>query len=418
MGVVQFPIPNRDSALGVSVRIGQQPSFAWRLRDRVESFLAAGDLSLERAFLIVRPAIAVLVIVAVFVADGLPGRQGVVFGCSAAILYNFGLAYLVLKKRMYLLRATGFIFDNLTIIVTSLWAFSKMGQAGYESDLWLVYMTFILTSAMSYGPLGSTLYASLWTGLLVLVTLDFYDADSHFREQLPMRLVFFVLVGLCLISLSAERRKRVEKSERQTRQTLTMLATIVEARDTDAGLHLKHITHYSRALALALGYSELRADEIAYAAMIHDVGKAQVPDAILKKPGALTAAERTEIQKHTIWGHELLVDNQEFETACQVARSHHERWDGTGYPDGLAGEVIPIAARITAVADVYDALTSERPYKSAWTAREAIDEIRRLRGAHFDPDVVDAFLRLYEAGVLRMLDAGMREGGSAVDLAA
>jgi len=416
MGVIQ--LPNRNPALGASARIGQQPSFARRLRDRVESFLAAGDLSLERTFLIVRPAIAVLVIAAVFVADGLPGRQGVAFGCSAAILYNFGLAYLVLKKRMYLQRATSIIFDNLTIIVTSLWAFSKMGQAGYESDLWLVYMTFILTGAMSYGPLGSTLYASLWTGLLVLVTLSFYDADSHSREQLPMRLVFFVLVSLCLISLSAERRKRVEKSERQTRQTLTMLATIVEARDTDAGLHLKHITHYSRALALALGYSELWADEIAYAAMIHDVGKAQVPDAILKKPGALTAAERTEIQKHTIWGHELLVDNQEFETACQVARSHHERWDGTGYPDGLAGEAIPIAARITAVADVYDALTSERPYKSAWTAREAIDEIRRLRGAHFDPDVVDAFLQLYKAGVLRMLDAGMREGGSSVELAA
>ncbi len=152
--------------------------------------------------------------------------------------------------------------------------------------------------------------------------------------------------------------------------------------------------------------------------MIHDVGKAQVPDVILKKPGALTAEERTEIQKHTVWGHELLVDNQEFETACEVARSHHERWDGTGYPDGLTGEAIPIAARITAVADVYDALTSVRPYKSAWTAREAIDEIRRLRGAHFDPDVVDAFLQLYDAGVLRMLEAGMSEGGSVADLAA
>ncbi len=416
MGVIQ--LPNRDPALGVSVRIGQQPSFARRLRERAESFLAAGDLSFERAFLIVRPIICLLVIAAVFLANDLPGRQGVVFGCSAAILYNFGLAYLVLKKRMYLMRATSIMFDNLTIVVTSLWAFSKMGQAGYESDLWLVYMTFIITSAMSYGPLGSTLYASLWTGLLVLVTLGFYDPGTHFRDQLPMRLVFFVLAGLCLTSLSAELRKRSEKSERQTRLTLTMLATIVEARDTDAGLHLKHITHYARALALALGYSEAQADEIAYAAMIHDVGKAQVPDTILKKPGPLTAEERTEIQKHTVWGHELLVDNQEFEAACQVARSHHERWDGTGYPDGLAGEAIPIAARITAVADVYDALTSERPYKSAWTAREAIDEIRRLRGAHFDPEIVDAFLQLYEAGVLRMLDAGMRESSRTLDLAA
>lgn len=416
MGVVQFP--NADLSLGVSVRIGHQPSLARRLRDRVESFLAAGDLSLERAFLITRPAICLMVIVAVFLANDLPGRQGVVFGCSSAILYNFGLACLFLKRRRYLLRATSITFDNLTIVVTSLWAFSKMGHAGYESDLWLVYMTFIITSSMSYGPIGSTMFASLWTGLLVLATLGFYDPDTHFRDQLPMRLAFFVLTGFCGIALSAELRKRGEKSERQTRQTLTMLATIVEARDTDAGLHLKHITHYARALALALDCSEARADEIAYAAMIHDVGKAQVPDAILKKPGALTAGERAEIQKHTIWGHELLVDNQEFETACQVVRSHHERWDGTGYPDGLRGDAIPIAARITAVADVYDALTSERSYKSAWPAREAIDEIRRLRGTHFDPNIVDAFLQLYDAGVLRMLEAGMSESGPAFDVAA
>jgi HD-GYP domain-containing protein (c-di-GMP phosphodiesterase class II) len=416
MGVVQFP--DRDSALGVSVRIGRQPSLRRRLRDRVESFLAAGDLSQDRAFLITRPVICLLVVIAVFLADDLPGRQGVVFGCSIAILYNFGLAFLLLKRRRYLLRAASITCDNLTIIVTSLWAFSKMGHAGYESDLWLVFMVFIITSAMTYGPIGSTMFASLWTGLLVLATLGFYGPDTYFRDQLPMRLAFFVLTGFCAIALSAELRKRGEKSERQTRQTLTMLATIVEARDTDAGLHLKHITHYARALALALDCSEARADEIAYAAMIHDVGKAQVPDAILKKPGALTAGERAEIQKHTIWGHELLFDNQEFETACQVARSHHERWDGTGYPDGLKGEAIPFAARITAVADVYDALTSERSYKSAWPAREAIDEIRRLRGAHFDPDVVDAFLQLYDSGVLRMLETGMSESGPAFDVAA
>jgi HD-GYP domain-containing protein (c-di-GMP phosphodiesterase class II) len=234
-----------------------------------------------------------------------------------------------------------------------------------------------------------------------------------------MRLTFFVLVSFCVISLSAELRKRGEKLERSTRQTLSMLATIVEARDTDAGLHLKHITHYSRALALALGASEEQAKEIAYAALIHDVGKAQVPDAILKKPGALTPEERTEIQKHTVWGHELLADNQEFVVAGQVARSHHEKWDGTGYPDGLAGDAIPFAARIAAVADVYDALTSERPYKHAWPTSEAIEEIRRLSGTHFDPAVVTAFLQLHEAGVLRMLDAGMRDNGaSPLDLAA
>jgi putative two-component system response regulator len=407
-----------DPALGISVRIGQAPSSMRRLRDRVESFLAADDRRIERAFLVVRPAIAILVIMAVIISDDLPGRTGVLYGCAAAIAYNFLFVYLLFRKHAYLLRATSIVFDNLTCIVTSLWVFREMGRAGYESDLWLAYLTFIITGAMSYGPLGSTFFASLWTGLLVFVTLSYYDVDSHFREQLPMRLTFFVLTSFCLISLSAELRKRSQKLERQTRQTLSMLAAIVEARDTDAGMHLKHITHYSRALALALGHSEQQANEIAYAAMIHDVGKAQVPDAILKKAGPLTAEERREIEKHTIWGHELLIENQEFEIAGQVARSHHERWDGTGYPDGLLGEAIPIAARITAVADVFDALTSERPYKGAWTPQDAIAEIERLRGTHFDPQVADAFVRLYQAGVLRMLDAGMRDGGLPLDLAA
>jgi hypothetical protein len=411
-------LPRRDPALGVSVRIGQERTIAKRLRERIESFLGAGDPRMERAFLVVRPAIALLVALAIVVSNDLPGRQGVFFGCSAAIAYNFVFAALVAKKRWHLLRGAGLVFDNLTCICTSLWVFSKMGAAGYESDLWLAYLTFIITSAMSYGPLGSTLFASLWTGLLVFVSLGLYDADSYTREQLPMRLTFFVMVSFCLISLSAELRKGAQKRERQTRETLSMLATIVEARDTDAGMHLKHITHYSRALALALGHSESQANEIAYAALIHDVGKAQVPDAILKKPGPLTLDERQEIQKHTIWGHELLAENEEFAIAGQVARSHHERWDGTGYPDALAGDAIPIAARITAVADVYDALISERPYKTAWSASDAIAEIRRLRGTHFDPQVVDAFLQLHDAGVLRMLDAGMREGGLAVDLAA
>jgi hypothetical protein len=416
MGPGQFA--QRDPALGVSVRIGQRPALARRLRDRVESFLAAGDIGMERAFLIIRPAICVLVVVAVTMANDLPGRQGVVFGCAAAFGCNFLYAYLVMNRRMYLQRTLSLIFDNLTIIFTSLWVFAQMGREGYESDLWLAYMAFIITSVMSYGPIGSTIFATLWTGMLVLVTLGFYEPDSHFREQLPMRLTFFVLVSFCVISLAGELRKRSDKLERQSRQTLSMLAQIVEARDTDAGLHLKHITHYSRALALALDFSEQQANEIAYAAMIHDVGKAQVPDAILKKPGPLTPDERHEIQKHTIWGHELLVDNQEFEIAGQVARSHHERWDGTGYPDGLAAEAIPIAARIAAVADVYDALTSERPYKGAWLPEDAIAEIRRLRDTHFDPAVVDAFLQLYDSGVLRMLDAGMREGGLTFDMAA
>ena len=380
-----------------------------RVRASVESFLASGDLDYERNFLIVRPAIALVVILAAFVSGGIPGRTGLLLGCSSAVVYNFGLAYLVFARRMYLLRAASLLCDNLVIIATSLHIFAEMGRVGYESDLWLIYITLIVTNAMYYGPLGSMFFTALWTGLFIGVTLGYYDRDSYAVAELPVRLTFFILTGFCSISLSAELRKRHRKLEKQGRQTLSMLAAIVEARDTDAGQHLGHVTHYSRAIALRLGMDDKAANEIAYAAMIHDVGKAQVPDAILKKPGPLTPDERREIEKHTVWGYDLLADNDEFSSACEVARSHHERWDGTGYPDGLAGEAIPLAARITAVADVYDALTSERPYKRAWPAHDAIAEIKRMRGAHLDPTIVDVFLDLYERGVLHALDEGMRE---------
>ena len=142
------------------------------------------------------------------------GARAWSLGCATAFLFNFGYAYLVAKRRYFVLRGTSLIVDNLIIICTSLWVFIKMGQAGYESDLWLAYLAFIITSAMTYGPLGSTLFASLWTGLLVFVTLGFYDAESQFREQLPMRLTFFVLVSFCVIALSAELRKRSVKLER------------------------------------------------------------------------------------------------------------------------------------------------------------------------------------------------------------
>jgi hypothetical protein len=374
----------------------------------VESFLDAGDLAFERNYLIVRPAIALAVMLAVVLpSSSLPGRDGVIRACGIAICYNFFLGYLIAKRRVRLMRAASLLLDNSTIIAASLFVFMRMGHAGYESDLWLIYITLIVSSSLYYGPIGSLVFTTLWTSLFVYVSLAFYSGDSYFHEQLPMRLVFFLLTGFVGISLSAELRKRRQNLEQKTRETLQMLAQIVEARDTDAGVHLQHIQHYSRALALRLGMEGDAANEIAYAGMIHDVGKANVPDAILKKPGPLTAEERREIEKHTLWGDALLSENGEFRAAREVARAHHERWDGTGYPDGLAGEDIPLAARIVAVCDVYDALISERPYKKAWPHGDAIAEIRRMAGTHLDPAIVEAFLSLYATNVLRDLDAEM-----------
>jgi len=380
-----------------------------RVRGRIDSFFGAGNLSFERNFLVVRPAIAALVALSVVVqGHNLPGREGVLAGCAAALVVDAVMAVLIFRRHLHLSRAVSLVVDNAIVIGASLYVFMKMGQTGYETDLWLLYLSLIVSNSLYYGPIGSLAFTTLWTGLFVFESKYFYASDTYFAQELPMRLMFFILTGFVSLSLSAELRKRRENLEQKTRQTLTMLATIVEARDTDAGMHLRHIQHYSHALALRLGLDDKAAREVAYAAMIHDVGKAQVPDAILKKPGPLTAEERREIEKHTGWGDELLSESEEFTAAREVARHHHERWDGSGYPDGLAGEGIPLAARIVAVADVYDALISERPYKRAWPPEEAIAEIRKMSGGHFDPAIVKAFVQLFDTNVLRDLDLTMR----------
>jgi putative two-component system response regulator len=128
------------------------------------------------------------------------------------------------------------------------------------------------------------------------------------------------------------------------------------------------------------------------------VGKIHVPDAILRKPGPLTAEEWAIMRQHTVVGERILSREPFFDIARSIARSHHENWDGTGYPDGLSGESIPLPARIVRVADVFDALTSVRPYKKGWTAEDAVASIEKQQAELFDPRVVQSFLRLYRTG--------------------
>ncbi len=185
-----------NAAFRTAMRLGPERTIVSRLRTRVESFLSSGDLAFEKNYLIVRPAIAIAVIIAVTVPGSLPGRNGVIIAASAAIAYNFLLAYFIFNKRMYMLRAVSLIFDNSTVMAASLFVFMRMGRVGYETDLWLIYVTLIVSSSLYYGPIGSLFFTTLWTGLFVGVSLGFYDGDTYFRHQLPMRLVFFVLHGL------------------------------------------------------------------------------------------------------------------------------------------------------------------------------------------------------------------------------
>lgn len=182
---------------------------------------------------------------------------------------------------------------------------------------------------------------------------------------------------------------------RKTRlQIIQCLGKAAEFKDNETGQHVIRMSHYTRELAQAVGYSSRAADELLHAAPMHDIGKIGVPDAILQKPGKLTEAEWVTMRQHTVIGARIIGDHPSglLRLASTIALNHHEKWDGSGYPNGLSGEEIPHAARIVAVADVFDALTSERPYKHAWSIEDALALIRREGGKHFDPELSAAFL--------------------------
>lgn len=171
------------------------------------------------------------------------------------------------------------------------------------------------------------------------------------------------------------------------------LGRAAEYRDNETGLHIKRMSHFCRAIAEALGCDEEFSDLVFNASPMHDIGKIGISDTILLKPGRLDSSEFTVMKTHTTIGAEILSghDSKLLEMAYVIALTHHEKWDGSGYPQGLSGEDIPLAGRIVAVCDVFDALTSKRPYKEPWPLDKALNEIRAGRGAHFDPKIVDAF---------------------------
>ena len=210
--------------------------------------------------------------------------------------------------------------------------------------------------------------------------------------------------------LQQEVESRVSEVFRLQEATIRVMVSLAEFRDECTGNHIRRTQDYVRLLADYLSRQPRDAgflmpeqiDRIAKASPLHDIGKIAIPDHILLKPGRHTPEEFAIMQTHSVKGesmllrslHEMGGDNAMLRFACQIARSHHERWDGGGYPDGLAGEAIPLAARLMAVADVYDALRSRRPYKKAFDHAEAVDIIVQGKGSHFDPLLVEAFLAL------------------------
>lgn len=187
--------------------------------------------------------------------------------------------------------------------------------------------------------------------------------------------------------------QRTEELHSTRLEVIRRLARAAEFRDNETGLHVQRMSLYAEAIGRRLGLSAVELDLLINACPMHDLGKIGVSDLILLKPGKLTPEEFTVMQQHAAIGANILQghDSTLLKTAHDIALSHHERWNGTGYPQGLSGEAIPLMARIAAVADVFDALTMVRPYKKAWLPEAARHEIAAQSGAHFDPAVVSAF---------------------------
>ncbi len=202
------------------------------------------------------------------------------------------------------------------------------------------------------------------------------------------------------ISLQNQRRLLNEEVKKQTKnleetrfEILRLLGRAAEYKDNETGLHIIRVSHYAKILAKKMDLPEQYCENIYYAAAMHDVGKIGTPDAVLKKQGKLNKQEWEIMKQHALIGAEIIGQHNDplLQMAYNIPLTHHEKWNGSGYPRGLQGEEIPLEGRIVAIADVFDALTSERPYKKAWTVDDAMELITREAGKHFDPKLVKHF---------------------------
>lgn len=191
-----------------------------------------------------------------------------------------------------------------------------------------------------------------------------------------------VRIHLSLVRLDELRETRLQIVQR--------LGRAAEYKDNETGMHVIRMSHFAHRLALAAGCSPAWAEDLLNAAPMHDVGKIGIPDAILRKPGKLDAQEWEVMRRHPAMGAEIIGQHPGglLQMAHAIALQHHEKWDGSGYPHGLAGEAISLEARLVAIADVFDALTAERPYKKAWPVADAVAHIQAQAGQHFDPALV------------------------------
>lgn len=249
-------------------------------------------------------------------------------------------------------------------------------------------------------------YAALEAGATDFLTkpIDKNEFNPRVRNMLRLR-ASMVSIARRADELDREVHAATAEIHQRERETVMRLARAAEFRDPETGSHIQRMAHFSAVIGRELGMEPEALAMLLSAAPMHDVGKLGTPDHILLKPGRLTDEELLIMRQHASIGYEILKDSSSpvLQMAAQIALTHHEKFDGSGYPQGLRGTDIPIVGRVVAVADVFDALTSDRPYKPAWDTTRARSYLEAGRGGHFDPACVDAFLGVWDE-VMRIRD--------------
>lgn len=244
---------------------------------------------------------------------------------------------------------------------------------------------------------AETRYAALDAGVADFLSkpVDVYECTARSRNLLTMRQQQLKLQNRGDFLESKVKHAIAEISARE-KETLMRLARAGEYKDSETAMHLQRMSLYSKAIAEAIGFSEEHAEIIELAAPLHDIGKIGIPDSILLKKGPLNEEEKTIMRKHPIIGYEILQNSPSkyLQTGGEIALAHHERFDGLGYPYQLKADQIPLSARIVAIADVLDALTTKRPYKTAWTMDKAFEYLEAESGKHFDPDLISTTISI------------------------
>lgn len=253
----------------------------------------------------------------------------------------------------------------------------------------------ILMAAAWFGFRGSLLTAAAVSLLFAIHVLLDWEGYRMTQAGQVGEIGSFWIISLTSSFLFLRERKALEETAEAHRETIAALASSLDLRERETALHSKRVQEYALLLARHLGIKEGDTLEgLEMGALLHDVGKIGVPDGILLKKGGLTEEERDAVRRHPEFGASLLQRIPFLSGAREIVESHHEKFDGSGYPKGLKGDQIPIGARIFAVVDVFDALTTDRPYKAALSYRSAADMIAKERAVHFDPEAVEAFLKI------------------------